>query len=74
MVMADEEKTVIDSGEAEGGQFHEIGRLVFQRPEMIDVMRVAKRLEMTEMTISHDQGRQHPGHEVEDRTAGVTRR
>ena len=50
--MADEEQTMIDGGEAEFGQFHEIERLVLQRPEMSDVMWVAKRLEVAEMTIS----------------------
>jgi hypothetical protein len=70
--MSDEKKTVIDGREATGGQFHQIERLAFYRPEMSDVMWVATRLEVAEMTITHDQRRQHPGHEVEDRAAGVT--
>ena len=48
MVMADEEKAVIDGCETARGQFHEIERVVLQRPEMSGVMWVAKRLEVAE--------------------------
>jgi hypothetical protein len=41
VVMANEEKTLIDGCEAEGSHVHVIDRLVLQRPEMVDIMGVA---------------------------------